>query len=430
MELENSDNFSHLEVFLNGKVVSIDPNINMINYIEAKSNFDYTLEIVTYDLDGDSVSSGTITQRIDIPTMPTGLIATPKDREMILNWDFNQEDFIMFYNILLGGEVEVTVDATENSYKMVGLQNDVLYDFRIQAVSNKGFVSEISEPIFATPILDVPNKPAITYHKELGNGGVELNWEHSKKEGHSHYNVYKNGFLIASDITDNKYLTDYLESNVTHIFHVEAFDFQGDQSGFSENYPVTIYAKILEPLSTELGKVDSAMPVSKPKIYLCTPNKKVIAYLNESYGLIYNTRYADLNEITFNIPYEIETTTNQLVENEHYRMVKERFLIKLEYRFRTEYFIINQISNVGENNAKTIHAWSLGYELKDKLINNYSEEIYSAHSAMQIALEDSINWSIGANIKNPDFYWNRETRIFASIKSNCIGFYYSNCNIF
>ena len=411
-ELENSPNFSHLEVLLNGKIVSTDSNINMINYIEAKSNFDYTLEIITYDLEGDSVSSGTITQRIDIPNMPTGLIATPKDREMILNWDSNQEDYIMFYNILLGGEVEVVVDATENSYKMVGLENNILYDFRIQAVSNKGFVSEISEPIFATPILDVPNKPTITYHKELGNGGVELNWEHSKKEGHSHYNVYKNGFLIASDITDNKYLTDYLESNMTHIFHVEAFDFQGDQSGFSENYPVTIYAKILEPLSTELGKVDSAMPVSRPKIYLCTPNKKVIAYLNESYGLIYNTRYADLNEITFNIPYEIETTTNELIENEHYRMVKERFLIKLEYRFRTEYFIINQISNVGENNAKTIHAWSLGYELKDKLINNYSEEIYSAQSAMQIALEDSINWSIGANIKNPDFYWNRETRIF------------------
>jgi hypothetical protein len=37
--------------------------------------------------------------------MPTGLIANPKDREMILNWDYNQEDFIMFYNILLGGEV-------------------------------------------------------------------------------------------------------------------------------------------------------------------------------------------------------------------------------------------------------------------------------------------------------------------------------------
>ena len=412
-ELENSPNFSHLEVYLNGKIVSTDSTVNTINYIEAKQNFDYTLEIKTYDTEGDSVTSGTITQRIDVPSVPVGLTATPKDREIYLTWDYNEEEFVKFYNIYLDGEIHAVVDSTQNSFNVVGLQNGIIYDFRIQAVSDREFTSEISDAIFETAILDLPLKPTITYHKELGTGGVELNWEHIKKEGHSHYNVYKNGWLIARNITENSYMTNTLESNVTHTFQVEAFDYQGDRSGFSNSYAVTLYAKILEPLSTNLGKVDKEMPVSKPKIYLCKPNKKVIAYLSEAYQLFYTTRYADLNEITFNIPYQIETTTNELEENKHFKMVKERFLIKLEYRERTEYFIINQISNVGDNNSKSIHAWSLGYELKDKLISNYKEEIWSAQSAFLFGLDTTINWKIGANIKNPDFYWNREKRIFA-----------------
>ena len=162
-----------------------------------------------------------------------------------------------FYNIYLDGEIHAVVDSTQNSFNVVGLQNGIIYDFRIQAVTDREFTSEISDAIFETAILDLPLKPTITYHKELGTGGVELNWEHIKKEGHSHYNVYKNGWLIARNITENSYMTNTLESNVTHTFQVEAFDYQGDRSGFSNSYAVTLYAKILEPLSTFPKLVDN-----------------------------------------------------------------------------------------------------------------------------------------------------------------------------
>lgn len=413
-QLEESPNFSHFEVYLNGKIIltSSDVTENTIKYVEAKPNYDYTLEIITYDNENDSVTSGTITQRIDIPSVPTGLSAVPYDREVLLTWQLNEESFVESYNIYLDGEIYAVVNHPQNELMVAGLLNDVMYDFKIQAISNKGFTSQISDSIFSTPVFDFPNVPKITYHKELGTGGIELNWEHEKKYGHSHYNVYKDGWLIASNITENKYMIDHLESNVTHTFQVEAFDYQGDRSGFSESYRVTVYAKILEPLSTTLGKVDKNMPVSKPKIYLCKPNKQVIAHLSEAYNVTFTERYADLNELTFSIPFEIESTRNELVENDHFKMIKERFLIKLVYRDKTEYFIINEISNYGENNSKYIHAWSLAYELKDKLISNYREEIWSAHSALLFALDGQLNWRIGANIKNPDFYWNKERRIF------------------
>jgi phage minor structural protein len=416
-----TENFEYFDVLINDRPVATDTTVKEYRYLQARENFDYKLEIIAYDIQGDSVTSGVFSTRIDIPQMPVNLKAVPKDRETILTWDSNPEPFVEKYNVFVNNELYSSVNAPLTTLKVTGLVNDVMYSFQVEAVGFNGFNSERTDFVTATTKLDIPNKPKFFMQREIGNGGVELHWEHQQKEYHSHYNIYKDGFLYAENIEEKYFQTDYLQTNTTHSFQVQAFDIQGDRSGFSESEFVTIYAKILEPLSVQLGKIDENLEVVKPKLFLCKPNKQTIAKLGEAYAIIYNTRYADLNEITFNIPATVEIN-KELTKNTNFDKIRERYLIRLELGNNIEYFIINQISNTSENNAKTIHAWSLGYELKDKLINNLKEEIYTAHSAFQLALDGVVNWNIGANIKNSDFYWNQESRIFAVSNQTVLDF--------
>jgi phage minor structural protein len=414
-------NFRYFDVLINGNPVLTQTTLSEYRYTFARENYDYVLEVIAYDTEGDTVTSGVFSTRIDVPQMPTGLKAVPKDRETILTWDSNPEAFVEKYNIYVNAELYSSVNAPLTTLKVTGLTNDVPYTFEVEAQGFNGFISDKSEIVSATTKLDIPKMPKFYMQRELGNGGVELHWEHEQKEGHSHYNIYKDGFLYAENIKEKYFQTDYLQTNMTHSFQVQAFDFQNDRSGFSESEYVTIYAKILEPLSVQLGKIDEDLEVIKPKLYLCKPNRQTIGNLSEAYAIIYNTRYADLNELTFTVPATIEVN-KQLEKNPNFSKLRERYVIRLELGNNIEYFIINQITNTSENNSKQIHAWSLGYELKDKLINNLKEEIYTAHSAFQIALDGVVNWKIGANIKNSDFYWNQESRIFAISNSTVLDF--------
>lgn len=417
-----TENFSYFDVLVNDKEVLVNTQLKEYTYSGAIENFDYKLEVISYDTDGDSVTSGTISTRINTPQKPTGLKVIPKDKEVILSWDLNPEPFVTQYRIYINDEVDTVIESPISSYKIIDLINDINYSFKIEAVTDMGFTSPMSDIVYATTKLDIPNKPIINQkYSELGNGGVEISWEHIQKEYHGYYNIYKDGYIYARNIQDKIFQTDYLEPNTTHSFQVEAFDTQGDRSGFSESIYVTIYSKIFEPLSVELGKISEDVKVIKPNLYLCNPNKRTISKLSEAYNITYNTKYADLNEINFILPYTVEN--NFLLEkNRNYDITKERFLIRLELGKTIEYFTINEITNSSENNGKTIHAWSLGYELKDKLVNNLNEEITTAHSAMLFALDTVPNWEIGANIKNEDFFWNQETRIFAVANTTVLDF--------
>ncbi|HXW03196.1 MAG TPA: phage tail spike protein, partial [Nitrosarchaeum sp.] len=397
--------------YLNDKPIPVDQIKKESRYEGARPNFDYTFKVVVFDNDGDFIESGTITQRIDVPQIPTGLNANPKDREIILTWDLNKENFVHHYDIYQNEKVVATVLQGTNTIKIQNLINNAMYSYQIVAVSNNNISSLKSEYVIATPLLDIPNKPKITHHKIIGNGGAEIHWEHLVKEGHSHYNLYRNGFLYAEKIKDKFYQTDFLEKNITHSFQVEAFDYNNDGSGFSNNEYVTIYSEFIEPLSVDVGQISENVKTVQPKLFLCKPNKTTIAILKEASGITFNTRLADLNELIFRIPYFTEIN-HELVINPYYKELKVRYLIRLEFGKHLEYFIINEINNDSESNSAEIHCFSLGYELKDKSVPNLEEQIFTCHSAFEKALDGQFNWIIGANIKNPDFYWNRESRTF------------------
>jgi len=140
--------------------------------------------------------------------------------------------------------------------------------------------------------------------------------------------------------------------------------------------------------------IDLNLKPQKPQLFLCKPNKEIIGKLNESFDINLKLSLRQLNELSFSLPYEIEIN-HELKFNDNINKLKERYLIKLVLGNYTEWFIINElIDNMNEDNDnKEVHTFSLGYELRDKLIRDYSVTSYNATQVLTEVLSSSI-WTI------------------------------------
>lgn len=412
---EPKADFSHYRIYKNDMLLA--DNVTVKTYRDTgilEPDVTYSYVVSSVDTDGDENKSTPVTAIIHVPAKPTELVATPYDREISLSWKSSTDNWFSYYRVYVNGELYRTI--TDHAITIEELTNDVVYSFKVEAVSETGIVSEPSDIVSAIPKLDVPNKPTIVSYETTGIGGVELIWEHEQKSPFEHYRVYQNGNILEDYITTKSYATPPLEPDVQHTFHVETIDKHGDVSGWSDSVRAIVYSA--EALSggdrpLRLGEIDRSLLPIEPHLYLCKPNKTTIASLVEAYNIELTTKLADLNEISFSLPYYIDKGTGTK-RNPNIDAIRERFLLKLVLGDKTEYFIITQISDQSdESDTKEIRAWSLGYELRDKVIRNLKiDEPFTAKMAMETALTDVLNWSIGENILNSNFNWNRETRVF------------------
>ena len=76
-----------------------------------------------------------------------------------------------------------------------------------------------------------------------------------------------------------------------------------------------------------LVDIDYKKKVVKPQLYICKPDKTVIAKLPEAFNIVYKPRLGTLNELSFSIPYEV-IEDHQFVFNSNIPKLKDRFLIK------------------------------------------------------------------------------------------------------
>jgi len=83
------------------------------------------------------------------PTAPTGLTATPGDRQVSLTWDDNEEADFAKYKVYRDG-VLLDGSITTNVYVATGLTNDTAYSFSVTAVDTSGNESAPAETS-ATP---------------------------------------------------------------------------------------------------------------------------------------------------------------------------------------------------------------------------------------------------------------------------------------
>lgn len=149
-----------------------------------------------------------------------------------------------------------------------------------------------------------------------------------------------------------------------------------------------------------LRSVDLNLKPSKMSIAIAKPSGKKIGtkigkikdFSNPSLKL----SLGRLNEISFTVPYKVERR-HKLVDNKIIDKLKNRYLLYVKWNNVSEWFIINEISDSVDDGSEglSVHAFSLGHELADKLISQISnEEPVTPRTILTTALS-STNWSVG-----------------------------------
>jgi len=118
--------------------------------------------------------------------------------------------------------------------------------------------------------------------------------------------------------------------------------------------------------------IDLSLTPQKPKLYLCKPNKTIIASLKEHCSANLRMNLTTLSELTFNLPYQIEKNNEQQY-NTHCTMLKNRYLIKLVLGEYIAFFIIDNPSPNADDSTDflQVNCYSLEYELRDKNLRVY-----------------------------------------------------------
>lgn len=143
--------------------------------------------------------------------------------------------------------------------------------------------------------------------------------------------------------------------------------------------------------------IDQTKEKISPELWVAKPNREPIGRLfeAESHAKL-DVFYGKVNELSFTLPYQIENSSYELIDNPNIKKTKARYLIKMILGHKIEWFIINEFSDDmnEESDSKPIHAYSLAHELNDKLIRNYSVESYSPTQVLEDILKSSV-WEIG-----------------------------------
>ncbi|MBP1932945.1 phage tail spike protein [Ammoniphilus resinae] len=150
-----------------------------------------------------------------------------------------------------------------------------------------------------------------------------------------------------------------------------------------------------------LGYIDLDKQITKPELFLCKPNRAIIAKLTDAFDIRQTVKLGSINELSFSLDYEIEIN-NQIKRNPSVDLIRERYLIKFVFGEYVEWYIIRKPSDNMEEDSdyKRVNCFSLCYELADKKIHNYNVESKTATQVLSEALNSTI-WNI--NYVDADF---------------------------
>ena len=88
-----------------------------------------------------------------------------------------------------------------------------------------------------------------------------------------------------------------------------------------------------------LGYIDRDRKPEKSRLFLCKPNREIIAHLHEAYNKHIKTNYNGIHELSFDIPSKIERN-HKFIRNKHFDMIVGHYLIKYVKGNQEEYFVI------------------------------------------------------------------------------------------
>ncbi len=143
-----------------------------------------------------------------------------------------------------------------------------------------------------------------------------------------------------------------------------------------------------------LGEIQYDKRPVVPQLFLARPDKSIISKLSEAYALQLSVKLLAVNEMSFRLPYELEIN-HQLVRNHNIGLLREHYYIQVKWGAMTQWYRIASLRRVmeeGEDHME-VSAYSLEYELTDKLVRGYNVESYHARQVLNDLLSNTI-WQI------------------------------------
>ena len=179
---------------------------------------------------GESPESAFVTASpIAPPQAPTGLSATPTNREATLSWTASPraQSYLVKRSTRPGGPYPTVATAVGPTHQDTGLTNGVTYHYVVTAV-NAGGESVPSAEARATPV-DPPPAPEFV-SATAGNNQILLNW--GPVVGATHYQIKratdKRGpYVTAANVTRVNHLDNGVENGKTYFYIVHAMNYGG-----------------------------------------------------------------------------------------------------------------------------------------------------------------------------------------------------------
>jgi len=148
--------------------------------------------------------------------------------------------------------------------------------------------------------------------------------------------------------------------------------------------------------------LDLSKSVQKPKLFLCKPNRKIIAPLNEVQNEQLFLKLKGVNTLTFDLPYLIQKH-HELVGNQKIDLIKNGYLVKLIYGDMEEWFTI-KTPNPESDQTDLLHVKCLSIEdkLRKNKIFGYKKDAIQVNVVANDILANT-GWSLGTYPTNGDY---------------------------
>ncbi|MFC1943115.1 fibronectin type III domain-containing protein [Chloroflexota bacterium] len=182
------------------------------------------------------------------PAAPAGLVATPGDKQVSLDWDDNNESDLAGYDIYRGlstGNYTEQIESlwTSSNYTDTGLTGGVTYYYAVKAVDSGSNESGYSDEANATPT-DPPPAAPTGLVATPGDKQVSLDWNDNSEGDLDGYDIYRglstgNYTQIESLWASSNYTDTGLTGGITYYYAVKAVDLASYESGYSDEATAT-----------------------------------------------------------------------------------------------------------------------------------------------------------------------------------------------
>ncbi|MCT4597260.1 MAG: hypothetical protein N4A50_05205 [Vallitalea sp.] len=289
----------------NGPYKEIATGITDESYIDTNvtNNTTYYYVVVSIVNDSKSSNSNEVSATPLEIQPPTNIIATEKDKSVVLNWAkvTNANNYIIKRSTTTGSGYNIVAEnVIETTYSDTDVINGTTYYYIVKAKNDAG-ESEDSVEVTATPKepIDVPTAPT-SVNTTSGNKRVQLNW--SGVSGADSYIIKRSttagsGYnIIAENVTETTYVDTEVSNGITYYYVVIAKNEIGQTDNSAE---VTATPNLILPtMPTNVRVIGNNLKVNLSWDWVLGANGYIIKRSTSKDGN-YSTIISDITATTY-----------------------------------------------------------------------------------------------------------------------------------